>query len=229
MVIIGFVNILIVTAHDDPKSFVAALHNTALGVLERAEHSVSVTDLYAQSFNPVAAKSDFETRSVGHVNYMFEQQRTVNTGEAFSPDIRAEMDKVSAADMIIIQFPLWWGGPPAILKGWFERVLAMGFAWGADNRYEKGLLHGKTALVVVAAGDPQAYYSADGMHKASVEQHLYGLLHGTLAFCGLNVLKPIIVANTTAASREDLDAAVIAYRDLLQSIDSYKSFIYRYD
>lgn len=221
-------NILIVTAHDDPKSFVAAMHNTALGVLERAGHRVVVTELFSQQFNPTATPADFEVRSVSHANYMFEQQRTVNTGTSFSPDIKAEMDKIKEAELIIFHFPLWWGNMPAIMKGWFDRVFAMGFAWSADNRYAEGMLRGKRALVTVTTGDPLSYYSADGMHKASVEQHLYGLLHNTLAFCGLDVLKPVIIANTTAASREELETGVLHYRDFLQSVDTNQTYIYKH-
>lgn len=222
-------NILVVTAHDDPKSLVAALHNTALGVLERQGHKVSVTELYSQRFNPIATPADFEVRSVTHANYMFEQQRTVNTGGKFSPDIQSEMDKIKAAELIIFHFPLWWGGPPAVLKGWIDRVLAMGFAWGPENRYDKGLLRGKKVLLTVTVGDPLTYYSTDGMHRASVEQHLYGLLHNTLAFCGLDVLKPCVIANTTAGSHDELDAGVLHYRDFIQSIESNKTFIYRHN
>ena len=87
-------NILVISAHDDTKSYVAALHNSALGVLERAQHKVSVTDLYAQQFNPVASIVDFKTSSGTHANYMFEQQRSVNTGSGFSPDLQAEIDKM---------------------------------------------------------------------------------------------------------------------------------------
>lgn len=220
-------NVLVVSAHDDPKSFVAALHNTALGVFERTASSVMVTDLYAQGFNPVASKLDFGQKAVAHANYMFEQQRTVNTGSHFSPDIKGEMDKVAKADLIVLHFPLWWGGPPAVLKGWFERVFAMGFAWSADGRYETGLLRGKKVLVVTTTGDPKSYYSPDGMHRATVEQHLYGLLHNTLAFCGLAVIKPLIIHNTTAASRDDLDSEVTNYLQLLQHIDSYDQFLYK--
>lgn len=221
-------NILIVTAHDDPKSFVAALHNTALGVLERAGHKVAVTELYSQQFNPTATAADFEVRSVSHANYMFEQQRTINTGTSFSPDIKAEMDKIREAELIIFHFPLWWGNVPAVLKGWFDRVFAMGFAWSADNRYSEGMLRGKRALVTVTAGDPLSYYSSEGMHRASVEQHLYGLLHNTLAFCGLDVLKPVIIANTTAASHDELEAAVLHYRDFLGVVDTNQTYIYKH-
>lgn len=221
-------NILVVTAHDHPQAFVAALHNTALGVLERAGHDVQVTELYAQNFNPLATDIDFEIKSVSHANYMFEQQRTVNTGGAFSPDIKAEMDKVSKAELIIFHFPLWWGGVPAVLKGWFDRVFAMGFAWGAENRYSEGLLRGKKALITVSTGDPMSYYTPEGMHKASVEQHLYGLLHGTLAFCGLDVLRPVIISNTTAASHEELESSIKRYQEFLSSIETNATYIYKH-
>ena len=222
-------NVFVISAHDDTKSYVAALHNTALGVLERSENKVLVSDLYAQQFNSVTSLLDFKTSSGVHANYMFEQQRSVNTGSGFSPDLQAEMDKVSEADIIIIHFPLWWGSTPAILKGWFDRVFAMGFAWNSDNRYDKGLLRGKKVLLTVSVGDPESYYSSEGMHRASVEQHLYSLTHNTLAFCGLDVLKPFIVGNVTASSQSELDAKIETYRIMLQTIDTNDSFIYKHN
>jgi NAD(P)H dehydrogenase (quinone) len=219
--------ILVISAHDDPRSYVAALHNTALGVFERGAHKVLVSDLYAQGFNPIASKIDFQTKSNTHANYMFEQQRTVNTGSHFSPDITAEMEKVAQADLLVIHFPLWWGGPPAILKGWIERVLAMGFAWSPEGRYANGLLKGKKVLITTTAGDPKSFYSPEGMHRATVEQHLYSLLHNTFALCGLAVLKPFIVHNTTAASTEELDEHIKQYQHFLQAIESYSTYLYR--
>ena len=220
--------VLVVSAHDDTKSFVAALHNTCLGVFERTENKVIVTDLYAQQFNPVATSLDFTTKAGTHINYMFEQQRAVNTRSGFSPDIQSEMEKIKKADLIIIHFPLWWSGPPTILKGWFERVFAMGFAWDAKNRYDKGLLKGKKILITVSAGDPESYYSKDGMHRATVEQHLYGLTHSTLAFCGLDVIKPFVIHNVTAASQEELDAKIESYRLFLQTVETTDEYVYRH-
>jgi NAD(P)H dehydrogenase (quinone) len=221
-------NILLMSAHDDTKSFVAALQNSALSVLERTENKIIVTDLYSQSFNPVASMLDFKTSSGTHANYMFEQQRAVNIGNGFSPDIEAEMQKVKDADMIVIHFPLWWGSVPAILKGWFDRVLAMGFAWDSDNRYEKGLMKGKKVFLVVSAGDPESYYSTEGMHKATVSQHIYGITHGTLAFCGFDVLKPYIIHNVTAASREELESRIDEYRIILDSLSTYNNYLYKH-
>lgn len=221
-------NVLVISAHDDTKSYVASLHNTALGVFERTEDKVMVSDLYAQQFNPVASLLDFKIKSSSHVNYMFEQQRASNTRNGFSPDLQSEMDKVKKADLIIVHFPLWWGSVPAVLKGWFERVFAMGFAWNSDNRYSKGLLKGKKVLLCVSVGDPQSFYSSDGMHKATVEQHLYGLTHSTLAYCGLDVYKPFIIHNVTAGSDEELEEKVEEYRLMLQGIGSYNEYLYRH-
>lgn len=221
-------NVLLVSAHDETKSFVASMHNTALGVFGRTEDKVLVSDLYAQQFNPVASILDFKVKSSAHVNYMFEQQRASNTRNGFSPDLQAEMDKIKKADLIIIHFPLWWGGTPAVLKGWFERVFAMGFAWDSNNRFDKGFLKGKKVLLSVSVGDPKSFYSADGMHRATVEQHLYSLTHGTLAYCGLDVYKPFIVHNVTAADSEELEGKVEEYRLLLNDVKNYKEYLYRH-
>lgn len=216
-----------VTAHDDPKSYVASLHNSALSVLERAGHTVVNSELYVQKFNPVTSSLDFNTSSGAHADYMYEQQRAINTGSGFSPDIQAEMDKVKSADLIILNFPLWWGGPPAILKGWLDKVLAMGFAWNADSKYQQGLMRGKKVLVTLAVGDPESFYGPNGMHRASVQQHLYGLLHSTLAYCGFDVLSPFVVMNTTAAAPEELASSLEQYSKFLSNIESTSSFIYK--
>lgn len=219
-------NTLVVSAHDENDVHVAALFNVALGVLERANHKVSVSELYAQGFNPLTSKLDFKISSVVNTEYILEQQRAVNTGTGFSPDIQAEMDKVKAADLIIIHFPLRYSAVPAVLKGWLERVLAMGFAWDGNKRYENGLMRGKKVLVSAVAADPDSFYSADGMHRATVTQHLFPLLHSTLAFCGFSVYEPFILSNSIAAAQEDVDAETQRYKQILEQIDSYNSYLY---
>lgn len=221
-------NVLLISAHDDNASFVAALQYSALSVFERAGHQVSVTDLHAQQFNPVAGKLDFTTTSVEHANYMFNQQRASNTGSGFSPDIESEMQKLKAADLVIFHFPLWWSSTPAVVKGWIDRVLASGFAWSPDNKYGNGLMRGKKALIVTSVGDPQSFYSPDGIHKASVPQHLYWLTHGTLAFCGFDVFSPQVIHNITAASQEDLEQELEKYRTRLAGIENEQDYIYKH-
>jgi NAD(P)H dehydrogenase (quinone) len=221
-------NILIVSAHDDEESFVASMHNSALGTLERAGHKISNTILYSQEFNPVTSPLDFSVVSGVHAEYIYEQQRAVNTGTGFSPDIKAEMDKLSGADLIIFHFPLWWGGPPAILKGWLDKVLAMGFAWNTNNKYKEGLMKGKRVLASVAVGDPESYYTSEGQHRATVPQHLFPVLHRTLAYCGFDVHKPFIVHNVTASSDSELDSKLLDYRNFLSQIEQNTDFIYKH-
>lgn len=204
---------LVVTAHDDPKSLVAALCNTTLGVLQRDSNSeVVLSDLFATEFHPTATGTDFTTRANSHINYMLEQQRAANTPGGFSPDIEKEIEKLRSADTIILHFPLWWGSVPAVLKGWIDRVFAMGVAWDSRARYQDGLLKGKSILCVITTGDPQSFYTPAGQHHATVEQHLYSLLHSTFAMCGLAVYHPYIIYDTTAGSQQTIEEAIELYR-----------------
>ncbi len=204
---------LVVSAHDDPKSLTAALFNTTLGVLQREEGSeVMLSDLFATEFHPTATATDFSTRATSHVNYMLEQQRASNTPGGFSPDIEKEIEKVQASDVIILHFPLWWGSVPAVLKGWIDRTFAMGVAWDSRARYQEGLLKGKSILCVTSTGDPESFYSPQGQHHASVEQHLYSLLHSTFAMCGLAVYHPFVIYDTTAGSQQSIEESIEEFR-----------------
>lgn len=189
-------NILIVYAHHEPGSFTAAMKNLAVEVLSRQGHTVAVSDLYGEGFNPVAQKWDFVTTSGGHFNYMLEQKHAAKLDMGFSPDILGEIQKVKSADIILFVTPLWWSGVPAILKGWFDRILAMGVAWDGGRFYEKGLLHGKQAMLIVSAGHPTDYYTESGVHKVTPLQVLHSINHEILAFCGLDIHEPFVALNT---------------------------------
>src|SRR5665213_2901587 len=118
-------NFLVVYAHQEPSSFTAAIKNAAVDALSRQGHSVVVSDLYALGFNAVAQKWDFVTTSGKHFNYMLEQKHAAKLDFAFAPDITSEIEKIAQANLILFIFPIWWFSAPAILKGWFDRILAM--------------------------------------------------------------------------------------------------------
>lgn len=214
-------NILIVYAHHEPSSFTTAIKNVAVQTLEGQGHSVVVSDLYAQGFSAVAQKWDFVTMSGSHFNYMLEQKHAARLEMSFSPDIVGEIQKVKTADVVMFIAPLWWMGMPAILKGWFDRVLAMGVAWDVDKIYENGLMRGKQAVLVTAAGQPEAYYQTQGRHRATVNQLLYPINHATLAYCGFNVHEPYValdVVNASAENREKmLKDAQFRFQNLVAS------------
>ncbi|HLG91097.1 MAG TPA: NAD(P)H-dependent oxidoreductase, partial [Candidatus Saccharimonadales bacterium] len=138
---------------------------------------------------------DFVTTTGNHFNYMLEQKHAANLDMAFSPDIVGEIQKLRVAELVLFVTPIWWFSVPAILKGWFDRVLAMGVAWDGGKIYEHGLLRGKQAMLLAAAGGPAEYYREEGRHKATPLQILHPINHGTLAFCGFDVHEPFVALN----------------------------------
>ena len=221
-------NILLVYGHDDPTSFTAAMHNMAQGVLTQAGHEVVVTDLYGVGFHPTAERYDFTTLSGDHYNYLHEQEVAAAHDWAYAPDIVEEIQKVKAADVILFHFPLWWHAPPAIVKGWLDRVLTKGTAHDAEHIYSTGMYRGKAAGVAVCVGDPESYYRSDGVHKASVQQMLYPLLHGTLAYCGFNVFEPFVAYGMNTANEYANEEQLRDYRTRLEKIEQFPHFIYKY-
>lgn len=203
------------------------MKNAATQILEQAGHKVTISDLYGQGFTPQAQKWDFVTTSGNHFNYMLEQKHAASLEMAFSPDIASEIQKVQAADIVLFVAPMWWMNVPAIMRGWFDRVLAMGFAWDSGKFYENGLLRGKQAMLALAAGHPAEYFQPGGAHRASAVQLLHPINYGTLGFCGFNVHEPYIAYNllgTDQAAREQL-LKDFTYR-LQHLIDSPQWLIY---
>lgn len=198
-------NVLVVYAHQEPTSFTASMKNKALESLTRQGHNVMLSDLYAQGFGSEAQKWDFVTTSGKHFNYMLEQKHAAKLDFAFSPDIVAEIEKIQQANLLLFVFPIWWFSVPAILKGWFDRTLAMGVTWDSGRIYEDGLLKGKQAMLIASAGGPSDYYKPEGRHKASIKEILHHINHGTLAFCGLSVHEPFVAMNVLGSPPELLE------------------------
>jgi NAD(P)H dehydrogenase (quinone) len=201
-------NVLIIYAHQEPTSLTAAMKNTAMDVLSRQGHSVVISDLYAQGFSAVAQKWDFVTTSGKHFNYMLEQRHAAQLDFAFSPDIVGEIEKIQQASLILFIFPMWWYSVPAIMKGWFDRVLAMGVAWDTGRIYETGLLRGKQAMLITTAGAPAEFFKREGRHRAAVNDILHPIHHTTLGFCGLNVHEPFVALNVLGSAPQMLDKAL---------------------
>lgn len=218
-------NVLVVYVHHEPSSYTAALKNVAVDQLSKHGHSVVISDLYAQGFNAAAQKWDFVSTSGGHFNYMLEQKHAAKLDLAFSPDILGEIQKIRAADLVLFIFPIWWFSAPAILKGWFDRVLAMGVTWDGGRIYDKGMLRGKQAMVIAAAGGPTEYYKKDGRHRATVNEILHPINHGTLAFCGFDVHEPFVVLNVLGTASDALDKYLEELKFRLEHIDDSPNWL----
>lgn len=184
-------HVLIVHAHMEPASFTAALKDAAVEAIVAAGHSVEVSDLYGQGFDPVAGRHDFTScADPGRFHYQTEQGKAV-AERTFAADLAREQDRVRRADAIIFAFPLWWGGPPAILKGWIDRVLAYGFAYVDGARFDTGHFKGKRGLLCVSTGGTPERFSEAGVF-GPIEKVLWPLQHLTLEYMGLTVAPPFV-------------------------------------
>src|SRR5262249_33667917 len=114
-----------------------------------------------------------------YFGYAAEQKRATEEG-SFAEDLRMEMEKLEACDLLLLVFPLWWYGLPAILKGWVDRVFAAGFAYGGGRWFDQGVFCGKRAMVVTSVGGTEAAYSSDGL-QGEIGQILFPIHHGIFA------------------------------------------------
>lgn len=179
-------------AHYEPLSFNGAMRDTAVRELEAQGHEVRVSDLYAEGFDPVPARRDFSTCQRGDFfKYQTEQKHAV-AENGFAPDIAREMEWLIWSDVVIFQFPLWWFSVPAILKGWFDKVLAYGFAYGGGRWFENGPLRPRRALLSMTAGAPSERYS-EGAIFGDIRHVIYPIHVGVFNLCGLAALEPAIV------------------------------------
>jgi NAD(P)H dehydrogenase (quinone) len=131
----------VILGHPDPKSFNHAIAQTTVEVLKRNGHRVAFHDLHAEQFDPVITANE------------------IPDGAVLPDSIRTHCDEIAAADGIVIVHPNWWGQPPAVLKGWIDRVLRVGVAYrfleGDDGEgVPLGLLKAKATLVFNTSNTP---------------------------------------------------------------------------
>jgi NAD(P)H dehydrogenase (quinone) len=128
-------NILVILGHPDKSSFNHSIANVALSTLRRNAHSVFFHDLYAEKFDPVLPADELPEAAM------------------LSPAIKQHCVEAATADGFVIVHPNWWGQPPAIVKGWVDRVLRPGVAYqflegDSGEGVPVGLLRAKTAVVL---------------------------------------------------------------------------------
>ncbi|NWL23779.1 NAD(P)H-dependent oxidoreductase [Pseudomonas umsongensis] len=184
-------NVLIVHAHPEQKSFTSALYATAVEHFKQAGHQVETSDLYAMSFNPVASSKDFEERANSDYLVYALEQRNAFKNEKLTADISVEVDKVTRCDLLILTFPVYWFSMPAILKGWVDRVFVSGHFYGGRRIFNQGGMSGKRALVCATLGGREAMFGNRGVHD-DIETLLMPLLKGSLGYVGFDVLKPYL-------------------------------------
>jgi len=202
--------VFLILAHPEPKSFNGALFDASKSVLQNAGHEIRESDLYRSRFNPVSGRHNFMTSKD---DSFFKQQieeiyATEHSG--FSSEIEAELEKLEWCDLMIWQFPLWWFGLPAVLKGWADRVLAMGRTYGSGRFYQDGVFRGRQAMLSLTTGGPPAAYAKGGFN-GDIESILRPIQRGILEFVGFSVLRPHIVYGPAHSSGPEREEALAAY------------------
>lgn len=141
---------LVVFCHPNPGSFVAAARDAALAGLATGGHEARVTDLYASGFDPVLTAAEH----AAHLD---------------APDATADIARHAAdllwCESLVLVYPTWWAGQPAMLKGWIDRVWVNGVAWtlppGA-RRLRAGLGNIRRITVVTTHGSSKFVNALEG-------------------------------------------------------------------
>lgn len=206
----------VVFTHPNPKSFNGRLGQTTVDTLRALGMEVTYTDLYALRFNPVAGPGDF-TRLLDpdFFDLQREQRHALEQG-TFTADIQSEQAFLQAADLIVFHFPFWWYSMPALLKGYFDRVFSVGFAYGGGTA-----LAGKKGLVCTTTGANDQWLN-ENQPPGSLYQVLHHLLFGTLAFSGMQVLDPCWVYSAKRLSEEQKSEVLQEWEKILRAWSARK-------
>ena len=182
-------NVLIVLAHPERKSFNGGLVDGAVEQLVGEGHTVEVDDLYAEQFDPVERPEQYPHSAVASdYFYPLNEQRAHYEKNTLPQDVQRELARLEWADLVIFQFPLWWHAQPAILKGWFDRVLVYGGRYTSRMRYDRGYYRGSTAMLSVTTGSPEKAFQPFG--RAGNMVHWLWPIHASLYYVGFDVLAP---------------------------------------
>ena len=138
-------NALVVYSHPVEGSFCSAMRDAAISGLRAAGHTVDLIDLAAEHFNPVMSTSEWNTYR--------EANGDVPVG------LERDVALVKSAEIIVFVYPTWWGGLPAQLKGWLERVMLPGtaFVFNENNKVRPGLRNIQRIHIASTFGSPWLY------------------------------------------------------------------------
>ena len=156
---------LVIIAHPLKESFNHAIAERLTARLEAANYKVHVHDLYEQSFNPVLSSEEMKSKF------------------SLDADIQVHYERLESSDMLIFIHPDWWGTPPAILKGWVDRVFSPGIAYDYEGaefmaKDKIPLLTGKKAGVFITSNQEEFDGSLKNLRHFWVKQ--------VLQFCGIS-------------------------------------------
>jgi NAD(P)H dehydrogenase (quinone) len=174
----------LIVAHPNPRSFVASLAVAYGEAAESLGHKVVMRDLYGMAFDP-CLKADEIPASAGY---------------APRADVVSERVVLDDTDVFALFYPFWLNAPPAMLKGYLDRVFGMGFAYGRGNDGNEPLLTGRKLISFTASGAPTEWVRKTGAWEAVrtlFDEHV-------AAVCGLSVVDHIHFGGIVPGIRGDV-------------------------
>lgn len=158
--------VLIIFGHPNQDSFNGLILSTIKNKLIEKGYEFIVKNLYDSNFNPMLTMGDFIKMKNGTV----------------TDDVAIEQLDIGWAEAIVFVYPVWWSGPPAIIKGWCDRVLTDGFAftYKTDGSHE-GLLKDKRAFVFSTSAMSQQEMDQSGLAQAMEDIAIKGIFN----YCGI--------------------------------------------
>lgn len=157
---------LVIYCHPEPTSFTAAMRDVALAALQSAGHEVRITDLYADGFDPLVSA---------------EEHGRHRDDPAAASGIAEHADNLRWCESLVLVYPTWWAGQPAMLKGWIDRVWSNGVAWempDGAHRIRPLLRNIRRLTVVTTHGSSKIVNALEGEGgKRTVMRSLRVLCH----------------------------------------------------
>lgn len=209
--------ILYVYAHPAQHSFNQALREHAILTLLAHGHDVKLSNLYKMNFKAVANWQDFTDNNLNALHQYGVAQKLAFDTDALSDDIKEEQEKLLWCDTLVLQFPFWWFSMPAILKGWFDRVFAAGFAYDKGKWFDAGSMQPRRAVLAITTQAPVTSYGANGLN-GDINQLLIPL-HQTLRFVGFTPLMPFVAYGVMNADESTRQNYIHAYGKHLLNIE----------
>ena len=210
---------LIVHAHPEAQSFASAQMREAARALETQGYTVEVSDLYRMAWTAGLDRADFSHPTPDFFKPQAEQARAHRAG-SFAPQVAAEIEKLRRADLLVFSFPLWWFSLPALLKGWVDRVFAMGVAYGAGvGTFGEGGFRGRRALLLFTTGSLREHFGK-GARDGELDVLLFHIQHGMLWFSGFTVLAPVISYSPARLTPEERQGQLDEVRRAFSALES---------
>jgi putative NADPH-quinone reductase len=185
--------VFVIIGHQNPGSFNHAIISYVLNTLKELGHETFYHDLYAEKFDPIVPHEEIANENL------------------LPPLVKQHLQELKQSDGIVIVHPNWWGTPPAILKGWVDRVLRSGFAYKFGPNGHEQFFNEKIVQIFSTSNTPR-----------DVEIQVYGdpleVFWKTIVFglCGSQSFQRRNFESVIASSYEERSAWLQEVRETIQ-------------